>query len=122
MAKTDFQNIDEYQQGFSGEALERMQTIRSIIHQEVPNVTEAISYQIPCFKYKGYLLYYCAFPKHVSISHPYSAAFWEQFKAELKGYKTSKSVIQFPLNEPFPEKLVKDIVRYRKKENEERQK
>ena len=54
MAKTDFQNIDEYHQGFSGEALARMQTIRKMVHQEVSDVEECISYQIPCFKYKGY--------------------------------------------------------------------
>lgn len=122
MAKTDFQNIDEYHQGFSGEALARMQTIRKMVHQEVSDVEECISYQIPCFKYKGYLIYYCAFPKHVSISHPYSVAFWDHFKSELAGYKTSKSVIQFPLNKPLPEKLIKDIIRYRKRENEDKQK
>lgn len=118
MAKTNYQTIDEYQQGFSGESLSRMQTVRKIIHDLVPAVEESISYQIPCFRYKGYLIYYCAFPNHMSLSHPFSATFWEHFKTDLEGYKTSKSVIQIPADKPFPEKLIKDIIAFRKKENE----
>ncbi|SEK60901.1 iron chaperone [Parapedobacter koreensis] len=120
MAKTDYQSIDQYHQAFSGESLARMQIIRKIIHEVVPDAEESISYQIPCFKYKGYLIYYCAFPRHISLSHPYSDAFWEHFKADLAGYKTSKSVIQVPTDEPLPEGLIKKIITFRKKENEEK--
>ena len=120
MAKTNYQTIDAYHEAFSGESLARMQTIRKIINEIVPDAAESISYQIPCFKYKGYLIYYCAFPKHISLSHPYSDAFWEHFKADLEGYKTSKSVIQIPTDKPLPETLIKQIVTFRKKENEEK--
>ena len=117
MAKTDYKTIDQYHKDFSGEALERMQTIRRIIHEVVPDVEETISYQIPCFKQNGYLIYYCAFPKHITLSHPYSADFWEQFKADLEGYKVSKAAIQIPHNKPLPEKLIKKIIEFRKREN-----
>lgn len=120
MAKTNYQTIDAYHQAFSGESLARMQTIRKIIHEVAPEAEESISYQIPCFKYKGYLIYYCAFPKHISLSHPYSDAFWEHFRADLAGYKTSKSVIQFPTDQPLPEGLIEKIITFRKRENEEK--
>lgn len=119
MAKTNYQTIDEYHQTFNGETLDRMQTIRKIIHQEVPEVEEGISYQIPCFKYKGYLLYYAAFPNHISLSNPFSDDFRAHFKQDLKNYKTSKAVIQFPLNKPLPEALIQQMASFRKKENEE---
>lgn len=122
MAKTNYQTIDEYHQAFSGETLDRMKTIRKIIHEVVPDAEESISYQIPCFKYNGYLIYYCAFPKHISLSYPFSEAFREHFRADLEGYKTSKSVIQIPADKPLPEKLIKKIVAFRKKENEEKPK
>ena len=118
MAKTNYQTIDEYHQAFRGETIVRMQTIRKIINDEVPDAEECISYQIPCFKYHGYLLYYCAFPKHISLSNPFSEAFLEHFKVDLEGYKVSKSVIQIPMAQPLPEKLIKRIVAFRKKENE----
>lgn len=118
MAKTDFKTIDAYHQQFSGEALQRMQTIRSIVHSVVPDVTECISYQIPCFKHHGYLIYYSAYAKHISLSHPFSVSFWEHFKADLKNYKTSKAVIQLPHDKPLPLALIKRIIAFRKKENE----
>jgi hypothetical protein len=79
MPKTDYKTIDEYHAAYSGESLERMQQIRDIVHNIVPEVEEAISYQIPCFKYQGYLIYYCAFPKHLTISHVWSGALLAHF-------------------------------------------
>lgn len=90
MAKTDFKSIDEYQVGFPLEIQERMQTIRKIIHEIVPEVEEAISYQIPCFKYNGYLIYYAAFPNHISLSNPFSAEFLKEFENDLKIIKFLK--------------------------------
>lgn len=118
MAKTNYQTIDQYHNVFSGDVLTRMKTIRAIIIETVPGVEECISYQIPCFKYNGYLLYYAAFPKHVSLSHPYSEAFMKHFKKDLAGYKVSKAIIQMPNDKPLPEKLIRKIVAFRKKENE----
>lgn len=117
MAKTDFKTIDEYHQQFSGEALQRMQIIRNIVHSMVPDVTECISYQIPCFKHQGYLIYYSAYAKHISLSHPFSVSFWEHFKSALQEYKTSKAVIQLPHDKPLPQALIKRIIAFRKKEN-----
>lgn len=123
MAKTNYQTIDDYHKGFSGEPLTRMQTIRKIIKEVVPEAEENISYQIPSFKYKGrHLIYYAAFPNHISISHPYSPEFWEYFKADLKGYKTSKAVVQLPADKALPEALIRKIIAFRKKENEEKKK
>jgi uncharacterized protein YdhG (YjbR/CyaY superfamily) len=119
MAKTDYQTIDQYHQAFSGDVLARMKTIRKIVNEVVPGVEEGISYQIPCFKHNGYLIYYAAFPKHISLAHPYSKEFLKHFKIDLAGYKVSKSVIQVPNDKPLPEKLIKKIVAFRKKENTE---
>lgn len=119
MAKTDYKNIDEYHKAFPPEVQERMQAIRNIVHKIVPEAEEVISYQIPCFKYKGYLLYYSAYAKHISLSYPFSEALLKKFEKELKGYKVSKSAIQLPSNEPLPLDLIKGIVTFRKKENEE---
>jgi len=122
MAKTNYQTIDQYHEAFNGETLARMQTIRKIINEVVPDVEESISYQIPCFKYNGYLLYYCAFLKHITLSNPYSEVFWEHFRIDLESYKTSKAAIQIPTDKPLPEELIKKIVTFRKKENEKRAK
>ncbi len=121
MAKTDYKTIDQYHQSFEGEVLDRMKSIRRLIHETVPEVQETISYQIPCFKYHGYLIYYCAFAKHITLSNPFSEAFLEHFREELKGFKVSRAAIQLPHNQPLPEALIRRIISFRRRENEERQ-
>ena len=118
MAKTDYKSIQEYHKAYPADVQERMQSIRDIIHKVVPGVEEAISYQIPCFKYKGYLIYYAAFAKHISISHPFSDALLKAFGKDLKKFKVSKSAIQFPNEEPLPLEVITKIIQFRKKENE----
>lgn len=118
MAKTNFKTIDEYHQVFEGESLKRMQTIRKLVHAVAPKAQEVISYQIPAFKLgdKFHLIYYCAFPKHLTISSPWSEAMLSEFKEELKDYKVSKSAIQLPLDRALPVDLIKRIVKFRKTE------
>lgn len=119
MAKTDFKTIDEYHNNFSGETLERMETIRNIVKKAAPDAEEIISYQIPAFRYHGYLLYYSAYKSHISLSSPWSAALLAAFKTDLAKYNVSKSAIQFPNDEPLPTTLIKKIVQFRMKENKE---
>lgn len=117
MAKTDFKSIDQYHKALSPELAGRLQQIRDVVHKIVPDAEEAISYQIPCFKYNGYLIYYAAFTNHITLSHPYSKEFLEEFEKDLKGYKVSKSAIQIPNNKPLPLDLITRIIKFRKKEN-----
>lgn len=95
-----------------------MNAIRKLIHQGVPGVEEVISYSIPCFKYKGFLIYYSAYTKHISLAHPWSDGFLKKFEKDLKGYKVSKSSIQLPNDQPLPTEFLKRIIEFRKKENE----
>jgi uncharacterized protein YdhG (YjbR/CyaY superfamily) len=120
MAKTDFKTIDQYHSTFTPDIVERMQSIRAIIHKIVPGVEEAISYQIPCFKYKGYLIYYAGFTNHVTLSNPFSPELLAHFKDEFKKYKVSRAAIQFPHKDPLPVKLITAIIKFRKAENDQK--
>ncbi len=124
MAKTDYKSIDEYHKTFSGDTLKRMQTIREMVHKMAPEVVEVISYQIPAFKIgdKSYLIYYCAFANHLTLSSVWSEAFLNEFKADLKGMKVSKSAIQFPHDKPLPIDFIKRILKFRKIETEKNKK
>ena len=80
MAKTNYQTIDEYHAAFSGDVLERMKTLRKLINRIAPEAEEVISYQIPAFKIgKDFLIYYSAYTKHITVSHPWSNALLEKF-------------------------------------------
>ena len=120
MSKTDFKTINEYHQTFPPDVQQRMQQIRGIIDEIAPEAEEVISYQIPAFKHNGFLIYYSAYSKHITLSYPWSAAFLAHFESELKHYKMSKSAIQLPLKDDLPLDLIRRIVTFRKKENDKK--
>ncbi|KAA6461316.1 DUF1801 domain-containing protein [Acidobacteria bacterium AB60] len=96
--------------------------IRKTIRAAAPKMaTEAISYGMPAFQYKGGLVAYAAFKAHCSL-FPMSGSLVEEFAADLATYKTSKGTIQFPVDKPLPAALVKKIVKARVAQNEARAK
>lgn len=120
MAKTDFKNVVEYHDTFTGETRERLEAIRRIIQTAVPEAEEVISYQIPAYKYKGaFLIYYSGYAAHVSLSSPFTEALLKTFENELKSYKVSKSAIQLPHKNQLPLDLLQKIILFRKKEIDE---
>jgi len=67
------------------------------------------------FKYKGMLMGFAAFTDHCSL---FPGAIVEEFKDELKDYRTSKGTIQFPVDKPPPTTLIRKIVKVRVAQNE----
>jgi uncharacterized protein YdhG (YjbR/CyaY superfamily) len=113
-------DIDEYLASVPEPARTTLSKVRAVIRSAVPSeATEAISYGMPTFKYKGSLLAFGAFKNHCSI-FPMSLAVVAAFKKELKDFPTSKGTIHFPLDQPLPATLLKRIVKARIAQNEER--
>ena len=111
--------VDEYLAGVPEPARSTLKKIRATIRSAVPaEATEAISYRIPAFVYKGLLMWYAAFADHCSL-FPGSSVI-VAFKNELKGYSVSKGTIRFPVDKPLPAALVKKLVKARIAENEGR--
>ena len=115
--KLKFQTPDEYISHFSKDIQAILKTIRSTIQKAVPEAEEVISYNIPAFKYHGWIFYYSVYKKHFSLSCPPPWTIHEVFKKQLARYEMSKSTIQFPLDEPVPVKLISDMAKFRAKEN-----
>jgi uncharacterized protein YdhG (YjbR/CyaY superfamily) len=119
MAKTDFKDIDEYIASTGKDEREVLEKIRQTIRQAVPDAEEVISYQIPAFKHHGFVVYLSAYKGHYSLSFPPPGTVFDEFKAELAGYKLSKSTIQLPKNHPMPYELIGKMAAFRAKENAE---
>lgn len=114
-----FQSHDQYIATSPKEIQPQLKAIRAIIKEAAPKAEEIISYNMPAFKLYGNLVYYAAAKAHIGF-YPGDSTTTTVFKDELAEYKTSKGAIQFPIDQPIPEKLVKKIVKYRIRINKEK--
>jgi len=109
------QTIDEYIAGFPADVQAILRRIRAIIREEAPEAEEAIKYQLPTFVLHGNLVHFGAFQKHIGFYPTPSGT--ERFQKELAAYKGAKGSVQFPLEQPIPYDLIREIVRFRVQEN-----
>jgi len=114
-------DIDEYIAGFPPAVRKTLQILRQTIRKTAPNAEEAISYQIPTFVLNGSsLVHFAAFKNHIGL-YPRKTTL-AKFKKELSRYEQAKGTIRFPLEKPLPLGLITRIVKFRVKENLEREK
>jgi len=118
MKSSEVKSIDEYIAMFPENMKIVLQQLRIAIRESAPQARESISYQMPTFKLNGNLVHFAAHKNHIGF-YPTPSAI-EAFKNRLSSYKTSKGAVQFPLNEPLPLELVKEMVRFRVKENSDK--
>lgn len=111
-------SVDEYIATADTKAKKALRDIRKTIKTAAPKAEEVISYQIPGYKYHGILVFFAAWKNHISLyPAPWKA---EPLQKAMSGYEGSKGTIKFPLDKPMPLTLIKKMVKYRMKENEER--
>jgi uncharacterized protein YdhG (YjbR/CyaY superfamily) len=112
-------DVDGYLAALPKEARVTLEKLRKTIKAAAPKAEEAISYQIPTFKYRGPLVFFAAFKNHCSF-YAVSKSIMKTFSSELKPYDASGTTIHFSAENPLPAMLVKKIVKARIEENESR--
>lgn len=98
--KQSFNSIDGYIAAQPEVIQERLEQVRELVHELVPDATEAISYQIPTFKLGGNLLHFAAWKHHISI-YPSSLTI-DDALPEIARRSNGKGTIQFPNDEQLP--------------------
>ncbi len=115
-SKDRFNTIDEYINAFPEEVRNVLQALRQTIKEAAPDAEEAIKYRMPTFTLHGNLVYFAAWQRHIGL-YPITSAMEASIK-ELSNYRTSgKGTVQFPLGQPLPLPLIRQIVAFRVKEN-----
>ncbi len=113
----NFDSIDEYIATFPKNVQMVLQQIREAVKDAAPKAEEAISNNMPAFKLNGNLVWFGAFKNHIGF-YPQESAI-EEFKEKLSGYEVSKvnGTVKFPLDKPMPLDLIREMVKFRVKEN-----
>lgn len=112
--------VDNYIAQFPEDVKTRLTQIRSLILESAPGAVEAISYGMPGYKLnKKPLVYFAGYKNHIGFYATPSGH--EAFTEELSKYKQGKGSVQFPLDQPLPDGLIRRIVQFRVQENLEKQ-
>lgn len=113
-------NVDEYIAQTPEKAQKKLQELRAVIKSTAPDAEERISYGMPYYYYKGRLVYFQLWKKHIGFYVPTPVV--EEHKSELQGYQTTNATIRFPLDQKLPIDLIKKLVEARMKKNDEAEK
>jgi uncharacterized protein YdhG (YjbR/CyaY superfamily) len=105
-------DFEEYLDAVPELARTTLETLRRMIRDAVPELTEAISYRMPTFKYQGRPLVALAAAKDHCSLHLMGYV-PRQLEADLTGFDTGKGTIRFPSDQPLPEALVRKILAVR---------
>ncbi len=109
MKMKKYTSVDLYIGDQSPAIRSTLKKMRQVIKKAAPKAEEAISYGMPGYKYYGMLAFFGLFKNHYSFFCPPRVL--DVFRKELKGYKTTKSAINIPLDKPVPVQLITRIVK-----------
>lgn len=110
---TATERVDAILAALPDDQRDTLQALRETIVATAPDAVEAVSYQMPAFRYHGRgLVAYSAFRSHCSF-FPMSGEVIDQHRDELAGFIASKGTLHFTPERPIPGDLVERIVRAR---------
>jgi len=99
-------SVDEYIGNQSTEVQLRLRELRAIIQSAVPDAAEVIAYGIPTYRLGGRMVSIGAAKRHCAL---YGTPM-DLFAEDLRGFRTLKGTVQFPLDKPVPNALVRKLV------------
>lgn len=103
---------DAYLAKLSPEQRATLEEVRGAIRAAAPKAVEGLSYGMPAFIQGKPIAGYAASAKHCAY-HPMSGAVVAALRSALVGYETSKGTIRFPIGEPLPATLIRELIRAR---------
>lgn len=111
--------IDEYLDGFTGEARGMLEELRGVASEAAPDATEAIKWGHPAWVHPlGTILFVVSGHKqHANVVFTPSTR--EAFDAELADFETGKGRIKLPYGGPVPDELLGRMIAHRVREHED---
>jgi len=101
--------IDEYLAGLPDDVRARVEEVRRVVHEVLPDAGETISYAMPTFTLDGLpLLHVAAWQQHIGL-YPLPPLD-PPLDAEVAPYRGSKGTLRLPHAEPLPRELVARVV------------
>ena len=105
-----FTTVADYLASFPPEVRDRLERIRAIALEEVPEGEDAIRYDIATVVARGRsVVHYAGWRHHVSL-YPVPEGD-DELAADLAPHVAGKGTLKLPLADPLPEDIVRRVVR-----------
>ncbi len=104
-------DVDSYISSAPEEVRGKLLQVRKAILEVAPDAKESISYGMPFYDYHGRLVWFGLSKKHIGLY--LRPPVIEEHEKELKGYTTTKSAVQLPIDQEMPIALIKKLVKAR---------
>ena len=112
--KQTYRTVDDYLAAATYDVEARLVEMRRVVSETLPDAEETISHNMPAYRQHGVVIVQLAgHAEHTSLNFFPTGATFARFDAELAPYRTTKSAIRFPLDEPLPVDLIDKIARFR---------
>jgi uncharacterized protein YdhG (YjbR/CyaY superfamily) len=107
-------NVEKYIQQFEPDVQGKLNALRQIFFELLPDTEESIRYKMPAFKVGKHHLYFAAYKKHIGFYPVYRLTEIEEEVSEYRAKKTKDS-LHFMLDKPLPIELIKIIITLKSK-------
>ncbi len=105
--------VDEYLGRLDEPKRVTLETLRRSILDVVPDAEQVLSYRVPAFRVDGKIVAgFAAFKDHVSYL-PFSGSVLGRLEDQLEAYRMTKSSLHFPVDQPLPDSLVRQLIEVR---------
>lgn len=112
--KQTYATVDDYLAAATYDVEARLVEMRGVISAALPDAEETISHHIPAYRQHGVVVVqFAGHTEYTSLQFFPTAGAFARFDAELAPYRTSKSAVRFPLDEPLPLDLIGAITAFR---------
>ncbi|WP_157155159.1 iron chaperone [Diaminobutyricimonas sp. LJ205] len=102
--------VSDYLAGLDGAVRGLFERYDALVRSLAPDLTEGMSYGMPALLYRGKGLFAARQTKSHLAVYPFSGEVLPALSAELAGFSTSQGAVQFSLEHPLPDELVRRIV------------
>jgi uncharacterized protein YdhG (YjbR/CyaY superfamily) len=106
--------VELYISQFKPEIQSRLEILRQLFFEVLPDTEESIRYEMPAFKVGKHHLYFAAYKKHIGFYPVYGLTEIEEEVPEYKAKKTKDS-LHFMLDKSLPIELIKKIITLKSK-------
>ena len=109
-ATTKPATVEEYLAGFEPELQERLQLVRSTLHDAVPGMADGIRYGMPIVSLDGsYVVHYAGWKHHIGL-YPVPV-FDDGLEERLAPLRSTKDTIKLLHRDPVPVELLTRLAR-----------